>query len=127
MNLKQIGTILYRCEGSKYDNGMIEIINSDPEIIKTFYKFLIDILQANPKRIVLRLMLHEDVNEDVAKVYWSSIVNNSNIRFNKTIIKKPNQNKYRRKTLLYGMCCIRYSSREKFYVLLNMCKECLRP
>jgi hypothetical protein len=40
-NLRTVGLLLYRCEGTKRGNKrMIEFVNSDDEIIGTFIQFL---------------------------------------------------------------------------------------
>lgn len=69
------GLMVYWGEGdSKLENGKIRVANSNPLMIKLFYLFLKKYLPEIAIKAKIYLILYPDLNDEVCKVYWSSIV-----------------------------------------------------
>ena len=84
--------------------------NADPKIIK----FMIEWLTASAKipleRIRGAIWLHEELNEDEAKQFWSQLTGLKLNQFHKTYIVKQKADKKIRKNLhKYGIFTIRFS------------------
>lgn len=124
LDLDLVGSILYRCEGSRSKSNikMVEFVNSDPELIRIFIKYLLEIHNIEKDKIILRLQLHEDNNESESMEYWRTITGLPNARFHKTIIKKTNplrKNNYKR--LEFGLCLVRVNSTSLRREIIKRC------
>lgn len=121
-SLKLAGLCLYKCEGTRLriDNRgkkvhAIEFTNKEPAVIRIFMKFLRDILKAEEERIKGELFIYEDINKDNLEKYWSSVSGISLTRFNKTIILRQKNVRYKPNPL--GTFKIRYTHKEHFLKL----------
>jgi hypothetical protein len=109
---------LYWGEGTKRE---MNLINSDPELIRTFVSSIQDIgITKDKLRVTLRI--YEDVNADDAIAYWSRIVGvpkdqilNVNILSGKKLGK-----------LKYGMCRIRVKKGAKYFKLIMSVIDLIR-
>lgn len=93
-----MGTILYWAEGSKEKVNRpgtgVELINSDPYVIKLFIKWLVEVCKVEIADLVFNIYIHESKKDIIEKVinYWSNITdfdkrNFAKIYFKKNIIK----------------------------------------
>ena len=128
-DLKKLGPIIYLCEGTRstrQNRGspeQIELVSSDPFIIKIFLKFLRKIIKIEESRLRGRLQIHNNLDEEKAKVYWSSISRIPIDQFQKSIIK---ENKSRRRSLNIlknGTFVVRYASKPKYEKLIQMMEK----
>jgi hypothetical protein len=121
--------VLFRCEGSRNSkNNMVELVNSDPEVIKIFVKFLKEIMFIPVEKFRMRLQLHIGDNEQECRNYWKQITGLNNVIFQKSILKAPsNYVKIISHTKLrYGTCIIRVHSAEIRRKLIVMANDCLK-
>lgn len=65
-----LGLGLWWGEGSKLHKGTIRLGNTDPELIKTFVSFLIQILGVRKNKIRFGLQIFSDIDPVVAKKFW---------------------------------------------------------
>jgi hypothetical protein len=106
------GLLLWWCEGSSYNptqknrENRVEIVNSDPKLIKMFLDFLRTI-KINENKLRVRLKCSEE-EEEKLKRFWSYFLNIPMERFLKSILVKN----YKGKKLEYGIATIRYNSRK---------------
>lgn len=111
---KTIALIIWMCEGTKprkskrWENTYykaIEVINSDPQIVKIFADFLRDQMKVSNNRLHGQIQIHEGDDKDEIEKYWSIKTGIPISQFNKTIIRpkgnKPNKNKGTFKLRLY--------------------------
>ncbi len=108
-----VGAALYWAEGSKQKThnvaaGVI-FSNSDPEMIKYFYKWLIFCGNVEKERIYFELYIHKDANVKLAQKFWSKVLGLpirllSKVRFKKGNLLSFRKNKGRN---YYGLIRIR--------------------
>ena len=65
-----IGIGLYWGEGNKRNKHSVRLGNTDPGIIKTFRKFLVEICGINPDKLRYGLQVFSDINPKNALEYW---------------------------------------------------------
>jgi len=106
--LHGLGLGIYMGEGEKVSKSGIRVANSDPYIIKLFREFLIDICQADIKKISYSLVCFNDTKPEAAAQFWSHALNIQNIDFGK-IVSIPVRGKgtYKRKSF-YGVCTVSF-------------------
>jgi hypothetical protein len=85
------GAIAYWCEGAKskpYRIGeQVRFINSDPELIRFFLKFL-DTAGVSRERLRYCVYIHESADVQAATSYWASVVGVSTDRLVQPVIKR---------------------------------------
>jgi len=123
--LSIIGAVLYNCEGTRLRKDkrrkndiyywVIEFTNSEPNIIKLFLNFLRKIIKIDETRLKAQLFIHEDLKKEELEKFWSKITKISAENFNKTMILKSKNLKF--KVSPYGTLKIRYHSKEAFQKL----------
>ena len=129
LNLREIGPLLYWCEGTKSirqgkgSPHQIEFVSSDPLLIKIFLNFLRNELNLEEKRLRGRLQIHEDNNEEKVRNYWSKITGIPPSQFQKPIVKKNTKHRFYYNRLKYGTFIVRYTSTEKYKKLIEMINE----
>ncbi len=103
------GLMIYWGEGdSKLENGMIRVANTDPLMIKLFYKFLQKYLPKISHKAKIYLILYPDLDDNKCKNYWSKEVG---LSLNKFMGSSYIQGKCPTKRLSYGVGNITISSR----------------
>jgi hypothetical protein len=80
--LKYLALGLYWGEGNKIPKQGVRITNSDPGVIKQFYKYLVEVCNVNNHKIKFYLQTFKDNEIALAKTYWSYqlSVNDTRIR-----------------------------------------------
>jgi len=123
MNIKEIGSCLYLCEGTKAHiklNGTIakriEICNSNPKVIK-YFLFYLRTFNIDEKKLRARIALHKDKNEIEAKKYWSEITGISISQFLQTSWRDSSG--WCKNRLPYGTIIIRYGSAKIFNEIMK--------
>ncbi|MBI3366306.1 hypothetical protein HY041_01590 [Candidatus Roizmanbacteria bacterium] len=111
---RTIALIIWLCEGTKarqhkrFKNTYycpIEVINSDPKIIKIFADFLRKEMKVSNIRLKGQIQVHAGDNREEIEKFWAKETGIPRCQFNKTIIRpkgnKPNKNKGTFKLRLY--------------------------
>src|SRR3989338_2159025 len=68
------GLMVYAGEGNKtanVSNQHVEVANSDPDILRIFIKFLMNVCSVPRSKIRVRLILYKDIDVEEAHDYWS--------------------------------------------------------
>lgn len=112
---RTIALIIWWCEGTKRRRSKIwkntfycpiEVINSDPRVIKIFADFLREDLKVPNELLRGQIQIHEGDNKEETEDYWAKEVGITKNQLNKTIIRdrgnKPNKNKGTFKLRLYN-------------------------
>lgn len=103
------GIALYAAEGDKKD-GKGGFSNADPTLIKFMMEWFINFAKVPPARVRGALYLHEELDENKAKQFWSTLTGIPLQQFIKTYIPKERTNKKFRKNIhQYGVFSIRFS------------------
>jgi len=117
------GLMLYWGEGDKnMKNGVVKLVNSEPEMIKISYLFLKKV-GVPENKIYANLLLYPDLLDKPQKRFWSKSTGLPFEKFKKStyiIGRHPT------KRLSYGVCSIAVNSRElkeKIFKWLELCRQ----
>ena len=80
-----LGIGIYWGEGNKKNPYSVRMGNTDPELIKSYLKFLREICGVKENKIRFALQLFSDVDADSAKLFWLDALSASNDQFLPTI------------------------------------------
>ncbi|MEX2340858.1 MAG: helix-turn-helix domain-containing protein [Candidatus Paceibacterota bacterium] len=91
----------YWGEGDKANNAQVRIINTDPQMILIFKRFLLEICQVPEERLRGALYIYEDLKESECKKFWTQKTGLTN--FHKTMVLPS---RHKSKKVRYGMCTL---------------------
>jgi len=116
-----LGIGLYWGEGTKASTTSVRLGNTDPVLLRTFVKFLMDTCGVPAGRIKYGLQIFEDINKKEAVDYWLKELNITREQFFPTIVVSPAQGKgtYRRKAK-YGVVTVYFNNKKLRDILVNM-------
>lgn len=105
------GVAFYFAEGDKSD-GKISFANSDPRVIKFMMSWFREICNIPEVKFRGAIWIHEELDKDKAKKYWSEVTGIPKKQFHKTYVvkNKKGSRKIRKKKHRYGIFSIRLSS-----------------
>jgi hypothetical protein len=115
INIDNIGKMLvlsclYWGEGNKRE---LNLINSDPDLIKVFIKCLFE-LGVKKEELLVSIRIYEDMNKNFVKSFWAK-----NIGINVNQIKGVDVLVGKKKgKLKYGMCRIRVRKSGKYFKII---------
>ncbi len=95
------GAIAYWCEGAKnkphrrYDR--VEFINSDPELIGFFLRFL-DAAGVGREMLIFRVLIHESADAAAAQQFWLDLTQADQAQFRGPTLKRHNPTTTRKNT-----------------------------
>lgn len=109
-----VGIALYAGEGDKGD-GRGGFANSDPKLIKFMMNWFLEFCNLPLSKLRGAIWLHEGLDENKAKNYWSVLTGIPANQFHKTYIaiNKKDSRKIRKNIHEFGVFAIRFSDREK--------------
>jgi hypothetical protein len=120
-----IGITLYSCEGTRLRRDkrrknnvyywVIEFTNSDYILIQLFLSFLRRIIKIDERRLKGQLFIYNDLDKKRLEKRWSRITSIPLGNFNRTIVFKSRNLKYKPNT--NGTFKVRYHSKEGFQKL----------
>lgn len=104
------GVMLYWGEGEKtLKQSRIKLANSDPMMIRVFYRFLKETLKVPEDKIKVWLLLYPDLIDNTQKTFWSKATGIPLSHFKGSIYIKGRSPNRR---FSYGVCNISVQSRE---------------
>jgi hypothetical protein len=101
------GCMLYWAEGGKSRRDAVIFVNSDPNMVRFFIRFLREELEVNDSLISLQIHCHTNVPDEVTSIenYWLDVLALPPSALMKTMYKKGN-NEITHRKLLHGVCGI---------------------
>lgn len=109
-----LGIGLYWAEGSKKETGSgFNFINSDPQMIKIVYDWLLQIMDIPKNQIIINLVINISHKEREGEIlnFWSNLLNFKLVDFGNTIfIKAPHRRRYNNHSNYFGMIRIKVKS-----------------
>ncbi|MEK7554265.1 MAG: hypothetical protein AAB517_02770 [Patescibacteria group bacterium] len=126
-----IGTVLYWAEGYKRlhirdgkerMSHTISFVNADPAMVRTFLRFLLEVLEVSTDEIHLTMRLYPHINEENACRYWMKITEMPHSRFHKTtnMVSLASKGKRPYNRLPYGTLQVAVYDTAKFHHLLGL-------
>ncbi len=110
MFLFGLGLGIYWGEGEKTTKNHIRVANSNPEVIKAFRKFLLNICRLRPYKLLYQIICFNDSNVTNVREFWSNKLGVNQDKFGK-IVQIPSRGKgtYRSKSS-NGVCILTVAS-----------------
>lgn len=120
------GLMLYWGEGDNKSHSSVRLANTDPRMIKLFFRFLKQCCGIPPARIRVDLFLYPDLSPLSTRRFWSGYLGISEEQVSKPqVIRSRNfYGLHPSKRLQYGVCTIRVNSgglKEQMRVWQDMC------
>lgn len=108
------GITLYAGEGNKGD-GVGGFANSDPKIIRFMMEWFMEFCDLPMTKFRGAIWLHDNLDEEKAKKFWSNLTEIPRNQFYKTYISKNklDSKKTRKNVHQYGVFAIRFSASDK--------------
>lgn len=130
-DLEVIGAVLYWAEGYKrlhIRDGKermghsISFVNSDPEMIQIFIRFLCEVMTVDTAKIILSMRLYAHIREDVACAYWMTCTGLPRTQFRKTtyLVSAASKGVRPYNRLPWGTLQVQVFNTQKFHQLLGM-------
>lgn len=98
------GLFLYLGEGAKSSYSRIQILNSDPNIIKFCVFWLTKILKINKDKLRIQVHLYKDMDISNELIFWQKTTSLSRNQFIKPYIKKTSSQKIDHPSFGHGTC-----------------------
>ena len=96
--LKSMGLGLYWGEGDKSDYSSVRLGNTDPQLIKKFIEFLIQICGVKKEKLKYELQIFNDANQQKAIKFWMDELGIKKKEFTNIINHQPrNKGTYKKK------------------------------
>lgn len=114
---------LYIGEGSKNRND-ISLANSDPQVIRTYLRFLREICGVEERKIRAWLNIYDDVDVENALAYWQQVTGLPRKQFGKPTVRASRGGSYLNKSE-FGTLTISVDNSKLAYKINQWCKESL--
>lgn len=102
------GLFLYWGEGSKRQQAMLSISNTDPSVIKFFIVWLTKVLKVPKEKLKIQLHLYQDMNIKKEIQFWSTTLNIPHKQFTNPYIKESSSKRINHKGGFgHGTCNVR--------------------
>ncbi len=108
--LRLLGVMLYWAEGCK-GRGTVKFVNSDPDMIRLFLRFLREICGIWENRLKLLIHMYPDQDEDMLVEFWSNTTKVPRENFYKSFTHVGKGGTYKRKSS-YGTLTVNYSDKK---------------
>lgn len=105
-----LGIGIYWGEGNKKSRYASAVANTDPNILKIFTRFLLEICRLQTDKLRYSIVCFNDTDPEEARIYWAKKLEISPKKFGK-IVQIPSQGKgtYKKKSQ-FGVCTISVSN-----------------
>ncbi|MHB8903735.1 MAG: hypothetical protein ACYC40_01350, partial [Patescibacteria group bacterium] len=100
----------------------VKFVNSDPEMIRIFLRFLREICGVNEDRLKALIHLYPDHNENKLKSFWINLTKINKKNFYKSYIHEGKKGSYKNKSK-WGTITINYADKHLFELLLEWINE----
>jgi len=112
--------MLYYGEGAKTGN-IVDLANSDEEVIKLFLRFLRKICRIKDSKLRFYLYCFSNQNSNDLIKYWSSQLKVEKTQFTKPYVR-PAVSRGKR-SISHGVIHIRYGDKKLLELILSLCKK----
>lgn len=113
-----LGLGLYWGEGTRSNKYSVRLGNTNPKLIKTFMRFLIDLFEVKKERMKFSLQIFSDIDPNEALDFWVKQLDVSQKQFGKIVVTKSGSiGTYRIKSA-YGVLTM-YFNNKKLRDIIN--------
>ena len=118
-----LGIGLYWGEGNKLNKCSVKLGNTDPEMIKIFIKFLIEVCGIETKKLKYSLQVFNDSNINEVSKFWEKELNIRKEQLGKiTITPARAIGNYKIKNK-YGVLIVYFHNRKLRDIIVSMCRD----
>ena len=119
--LKDIGVVLYWCEGYKQSTSHgVDFANSDPAMIALFMRFLREVCHIQENRTRAYVYCHDKALVAEHERYWQKVTGIPSAQFTKTYVR---HNRSPHTRMKHGLVHIRYSDKKLLQCILDWIEE----
>lgn len=115
-----IGIGLYWGEGTKANKYAVRLGNTDPELLNTFIRFLIELFDIDKEDLRFGLQIFTDIKQDAALEYWSTALGIHQSQFYKVHVTISGSIGNYRKKSRYGVVTVYYHNKRLRDILVEM-------
>jgi predicted transcriptional regulator len=118
-----MGIGLYWGEGHKRSKHSVRFANTDPQMIKTFIKFLEHICGIDTSKLRYSLQIFSDINSAEALEYWVKELEEDPSKFGKvTVTRSGSIGTYKRKNYT-GVLIVNFHNYKLRDIIVGLCRE----
>lgn len=114
-----MGLGLYWGEGTKANLHSIRLGNSDPALLKTFIRFLVDLYEVNSEDLRFGLQTFSDIDSAAALSYWTTQLGVTKDQFYKIHVTPSGSIGTYRKKSKYGVVTLYYHNKRLRDIIVN--------
>lgn len=114
-----MGLGLYWGEGTKANAHSVRLGNSDPELLKMFVRFLVELYEINPDDLRFGLQVFSDTDPDAILSYWVSELNVQQSQFYKIHVTPSGSIGTYRKRSMHGVVTVYYHNKRLRDIIVN--------
>ena len=105
-----LGLGLFWGEGTKRNLHAVRLSNSDPELVKKFIDFLVNIYNIDKTKLRFQLQTYDDLDLNELIIFWTKYLSVKNTQFFKTtILKRRGKGTYLKK-MRHGVIIVSFSN-----------------
>ncbi len=119
--LKIAGIMLYWAEGT-LKGGTVDFVNSNPEMVRIFLKFLRQVCGVREDRLRIYLYAYHYQPLETIKKYWNKITGIPLYQFTRPYIRRGGLNLSNKK-LPFGLIHVRYNDKKLLELIKNWIEE----
>lgn len=114
-----MGLGLYWGEGTKSNKTSVRLGNSDPRLVKTFIKFLVEVYSIDTKRLRFGLQIFNDLNATKLIKYWSNFLSFPESSFYKPIVTISGRKGTYKNKVKFGVLTVYFNNKKLRNILIN--------
>jgi len=115
-----LGVGLYWGEGTKKNKHSVRLGNTDPELINTFIKFLVELFGVSKERLRFSLQIFTDIDPIEALNFWTERLQVSSSQFTKSVITiSGSLGTYRQKSQ-YGVATLYFHNKKLRDIIVGL-------
>jgi hypothetical protein len=115
-----VGIGLYWGEGNKANKYAVRLGNTDPELIKVFMKFLVEIFDVKVNDMRFQLQTFTDIDTETALHYWTKVLKVDKSQFYKVHVTISGSIGTYKKRSKYGVVTVYYHNKKLRDILVEM-------
>lgn len=106
-----LGIGLYWGEGGKASKNAVRLGNTDPALLRTFVRFLVDLCGVKLEDLRFGVQIFNDLNPNEALAYWAKELNVKRTQFYHPVLSPSQSTGTYRRHAMYGVLSVYYNNR----------------
>ncbi|MFZ3009826.1 MAG: hypothetical protein WA030_02285 [Candidatus Microsaccharimonas sp.] len=115
-----LGVGLYWGEGNKANKYAVRLGNTDPELLKVFMKFLVEVFGVKTDDMRFQLQTFTDIDTKLALQYWTKVLGVDKTQFYKVHVTISGSIGNYKKKSEYGVVTVYYHNKKLRDILVGM-------